>query len=318
MKKLKMIDLCAGTGAFSLAFELTGLVDVVFANDIDPSSKEIYDINLGHDLTLGDLLNIKAKDIPAHHILTFGFACQPFSISGKRLGWDDPRSNIFWKGLEIIRYHKPECIIIENVKNLVSHDDGDTFKTIIKALKKENYHIHYKILNTSTITSIPQHRERIYIVCTTSKGIHRRFNLDFPEVPTQSIRSLLEKNVDDKYYYNTNSKIHEMVQEAVIEKDSVYQFRRVYVRKNQSKECPTLTANMGSGGHNVPLVLDKKFPRKLTPRECFNFQGFDENYSLDVKLSDSKLYKLAGNAVSFPVVRLIADRIVPLLYEKYI
>jgi DNA (cytosine-5)-methyltransferase 1 len=105
-----------------------------------------------------------------------------------------------------------------------------------------------------------------------------------------------------------------MVMDAVINDNSVYQFRRVYVRENKNNDCPTLTANMGSGGHNVPIILDDKGARKLTPRECFNFQGFPSNYRLD-NLTDSKLYKLAGNAVSVPIVKLIADKIVPELYN---
>jgi DNA (cytosine-5)-methyltransferase 1 len=316
LKKLKMIDLCAGTGAFSYAFESTGLVDVVYANDLEPTSKMIYDKNFDHELTLGDLCNVKPKNIPSHNILTMGFSCQPFSIAGKQLGFDDPRTNIFWKLLEIIKYHQTDCVILENVKNLVSHDNGDTLKTIINCLKKEKYHIKYKVLNTSSITDIPQHRERIYIICVKNKKIFNKFDLDFSEVKKKKINSLILDDVDKKYSYcNKESKIHQMVINDVVKKNTIYQFRRVYVRENKSNECPTLTANMGTGGHNVPLILGKKYPRKLTPRECFNFQGFPDDYILPPKISDSKLYKLAGNAVSVPVVKLIADRLVPILFD---
>lgn len=315
-KKLKMIDLCAGTGAFTRAFESTGLVDVVFANDIEPTSKIIYDANFDHELTLGDLCNIKPKNIPKHNILTAGFNCQPFRAAGKQLGFDDPRTDVFWKLLEIVKYHKTDCLILENVKNLASHDNGDTLKTIISVLKKEKYHIKYKILNTSTITDIPQHRERIYIICVKNKTIFDDFDLDFPDCEKKKIKEMLLDDIDKKYYYNNKeNKIHKMVMEDVVKKNTIYQFRRVYVRENKSNECPTLTANMGTGGHNVPLVLGKKYPRKLTPRECFNFQGFPDDYILPDKMSDCKLYKLAGNAVSVPVVKLIADRIVPILFD---
>ena len=245
--------------------------------------------------------------------------CQPFSISGKQKGFDDPRSNVFWKILEIAKYHKPQCIILENVKNLVSHDNGDTFKIIKNSLKKENYHIIYKILNTSEITHIPQHRERIYIVCVKDKNIFDNFDLAFKNVKKKKISTMLTNDdVNDKYYYNDDeNKIHEIVMDSVTEKEKVYQFRRIYVRENKNNECPTLTAIMGTGGHNVPLILDDIGARKLTPRECFNFQGFPEEYILP-ELSDSKLYKLAGNAVSFPVVKLIADKIVPKLFDLII
>jgi DNA (cytosine-5)-methyltransferase 1 len=118
--------------------------------------------------------------------------------------------------------------------------------------------------------------------------------------------------IPEKYYYTSTSSTWPLVSEAVTKKETIYQYRRVYVRENKSDDCPTLTANMGSGGHNVPLVLDDKGIRKLTPRECFNFQGFPQSYKLPA-LADSNLYKLAGNAVSVPVVTLIADRLVPLL-----
>ena len=315
-KMLKMIDLCAGTGAFTYAFELTQKVKVVYANDIEQTSKIIYDNNFEHELSLGNICDINIETIPSHDILTAGFPCQPFSIAGKQNGFNDIRSNVFWKILEIIKYHKPKCIILENVKNLTSHDEGKTFEIIKENLEKEKYNIIYKVLNTSDITEVPQHRERIYIICVKDKKIFENFNLEFEKKKKKSIKSMLEdESINKKYYYNDKeNKIHKMVMESVIEDDCIYQFRRVYIRKNKKNECPTLTANMGSGGHNVPLVLDDKGPRKLTPRECFNFQGFPLTYKL-ANLSDSKLYKLAGNAVSVPVVKLIADKLIPELYK---
>jgi len=316
MNKLKMIDLCAGTGAFSHAFIKTGNVEVVFANDIDESSKIIYDTNFEHKLHLGNICDMNndniVKFIPNHDILTAGFPCQPFSIAGKQHGFADTRTNVFWKILEIIKHHKPLCVILENVKNLYSHDKGNTMKTIISSLEKEDYHILHKVLNTSQITGIPQNRERIYIVCVKDKKIFEKFNLDFPLIEKKSIQDMLENSeIDKKYYYNDEeNKIHNMAINSVINSDTVYQFRRIYVRENKNGLCPTLTANMGSGGHNVPLIKDTKGVRKLTPRECFNFQGFPKDYKLS-KLSNSKLYKLAGNAVSVPIVNLIASKIVP-------
>jgi DNA (cytosine-5)-methyltransferase 1 len=314
--KLTMIDLFAGTGAFTKAFENTGHVECVFANDMVKWSKEIYDANFNHKLTLGDLNDIKVDAIPKHDILTGGFPCQPFSIAGKQEGFHDERSNVFWKILAIIDYHKPSCVILENVKNLVSHDNGKTFETIKKNLLERDYHIQFKVLNTSEITGIPQNRERIYIVCIKSKAVFDQFTLDFPKIEKASVSSLLEPDVKDKYYYTDKSSTWDLVKTNVVKKNTVYQYRRVYVRENKSSECPTLTANMGSGGHNVPLVLDDKGIRKLTPRECFYFQGFPSSYQLPNNLSDANLYKLAGNAVSVPVVELIAKRLIPLLTNE--
>ena len=312
--QLKMIDLFAGTGAFTNAFEKTGKVQCVFSNDMVEWSKKIYDENFNHKLTLGNLNDIKVELIPNHDILTGGFPCQPFSIAGKQEGFQDERSNVFWKILSIIDKHNPSCVILENVKNLVSHDEGKTFEIIKTNLMDRGYHIRFKVLDTSEITGIPQHRERIYIVCIKSKEVFDKFTLDFPKITKASISSLLEPVVDDKYYYTDKSSTWDLVKSSVIKKDTVYQYRRVYVRENKSNECPTLTANMGGGGHNVPLILDDKGIRKLTPRECFNFQGFPASYKLP-NISDTNLYKLAGNAVSVPVVELIAKRLIPLLVE---
>lgn len=313
-QKLSMIDLFAGTGAFTLAFQLTNNVNVLFGNDMVEHSKKIYDDNFDHKLTLKNLNEVKVEDIPSHHILTGGFPCQPFSIAGLQEGFKDERSNVFWKILSIIDYHQPKCVILENVKNLVSHDENKTFTTIKDNLQQRGYYVSYKVLNTAEITGIPQHRERIYIVCVKSKKVFDKFSLDFPKIEKKPISDFLENSVSDKYYYTDKSTTWTLVKNAVVKKNTFYQYRRVYVRENKSSECPTLTANMGGGGHNVPIILDDKGIRKLTPRECFNLQGFPSSYKLQ-NLSDSSLYKLAGNAVSVPVVKLIANRIIPLLQE---
>jgi DNA (cytosine-5)-methyltransferase 1 len=314
VQKLKMIDLFAGTGAFTLAFQGTNSVNVVFANDMVDHSKVIYDENFDHKLTLKNLNDVNVEEIPAHDILTGGFPCQPFSIAGLQEGFKDERSNVFWKILSILDVHKPRCVILENVKNLVSHDEHRTFETIRQNLEARGYHIRYKVLNTAEITGIPQHRERIYIVCIKSKAVFDKFTLDFPTIEKKPISQFLETTVPSKYYYTDKSSTWELVRTNVVKKDTVYQYRRVYVRENKSSECPTLTANMGGGGHNVPLILDGTGVRKLTPRECFNLQGFPASYKLPA-LCDSSLYKLAGNAVSVPVVKLIAERLMPLLLE---
>lgn len=307
----KVIDLCAGTGAFSQVFKESDSFEVVFANDKVPESKAIYELNHGKHFICEDMHNIEVDTIPEHDVLCAGFPCQAFSIAGKRRGFDDERSNVFWKIIEILEAHMPEYIILENVKNLKTHDKGNTFKVISSNLESLGYHLQYKILNTCKITDVPQNRERIYIVGFLTPSDRDKFSLNFDSVPNKPIIDFLVDDVEEKYYYSDRYVSFQTIQEAItthVRDGVVYQFRRHYVRENKSGVCPTLTANMGSGGHNVPLILDDAGIRKLTPRECFNLQGFPRNYNLP-NLSDSKLYKLAGNSITLSVLRRIVSRL---------
>jgi DNA (cytosine-5)-methyltransferase 1 len=309
---LRVAELFTGTGAFSLAFKnvSTDKFKVVYANDFEPSSKTIFDANNDIVLDCKDLNEVKKEDIPEMDILTAGFPCQPFSVAGKRNGFNDPRSNVFWKIIEILNHHKPRLAILENVKNLQSHDKGNTFETISNALRAEGYYVKYKVLNTCNYTNIPQNRERIYILCFREETDYTQF--EFPEplsTPRASIVSLLTADVPNKYYYSVESAIWEKLAKSVVDSvdtNTIYQYRRYYVRQNKSGCCPTLTANMGTGGHNVPIIKDNAGIRKLTPYECFKLQGFPDNYIIP-NLSDAKLYKLAGNAVSVPVIKRIIE-----------
>jgi DNA (cytosine-5)-methyltransferase 1 len=310
-----LVDLFCGTGAFSYAFHQTEKVKTIFANDMLDSSEKIFNLNNNIKLTKQNLIDIEDSNIPKSDIITAGFPCQPFSIAGMQKGFDDERSNVFWKILSIVKNNNPKIVILENVKNLQSHDDGNTFKIIIDNLEKLNYYIKYSILNTSKITGIPQNRERIYIVCFKDKIMYDNFDFNFPEIDLKPITEFLENNIPEKYYYNDSTIIYNELETNVIKHittNTIYQYRRYYVRENKNNVCPTLTANMGSGGHNVPIILDDKGIRKLTPRECFNLQGFPSNYKLP-SISTSKLYSLAGNAVSIPVVSLISNKISKLI-----
>lgn len=310
---MKYIDLFAGTGAFSHVLRAKG-VECVFANDCVESSKEIYTNNHPeHPFVLGNLNDIDVYTIPDHDLLCAGFPCQPFSIAGKKEGFNDPRSNVFWKILEIVQHHGPAVLLLENVKNLRTHDGGKTFDVIYTSLSDLGYYIKYCILDTSKITHIPQHRERIYIMAFREKDMYNQFKFEFDVVENEPISSFLDDSVPSKYYYTSKLQVFPVIHSSVVKPihtmNTVYQYRRRYVRENKSNRCPTLTANMGAGGHNVPIILDTKGIRKLTPRECFNLQGFPADYILP-NISDSSLYKLAGNAVSVPVVKLIVDNLI--------
>jgi len=306
-----LVDLFCGTGAFSYAFHRTNKVETIFANDISDSSEEIFNMNNVIQLTKRNVMDMNDTDIPNSDILTAGFPCQPFSIAGMQKGFEDERSHVFWKIVSILKKNKPNIVILENVKNLQSHDNGNTFQIIIENLKTLNYYIKYNILNTSKITGIPQNRERIYIVCFKDKTMSDHFNFDFPEIELKCVSEFLEKDVPERFYYDHSTRIYDELKTNVIKHistNTVYQYRRYYVRENKNRVCPTLTANMGGGGHNVPIILDDKGIRKLTPKECFNLQGFPKDYKLP-SISMTQLYRLAGNAVSVPVVSLIAERI---------
>ena len=317
MLKFKLAELFTGTGAFSLAFEHTKKVETIYANDFCKNSEIIFNENFSIKLDCKNLNDINENTIPKMDILTGGFPCQPFSIAGEQKGFDDERSNVFWKILKIIKKHKPKVVILENVKNLQSHNNGNTFETITKEIDKLKYFYKFKILNTSVYTSIPQNRERIYIVCFINKEDCDKF--EFPEEVNDKdkieLNKMMESTIADKYYYKPDMKIWNALELDVktpISKNVIYQYRRYYVRENKNNVCPTLTANMGTGGHNVPIIKDTKGIRKLIPRECFNLQGFPKTYKLP-KLSDAALYKLAGNAVSLPIVEKLAQKIVNIL-----
>jgi len=167
----------------------------------------------------------------------------------------------------------------------------------------------------------PQNRERIYIVCFLDEKYYNNF--EFPKKISndkkKEIIDMIENDIDESYYYTNKLKIWDEIKKSITKKvdtNTIYQYRRYYTRENKNNLCPTLTANMGSGGHNVPLIKDDNGIRKLTPRECFNFQGFPKNYKLPNDISNSGLYKLAGNAVSYPVIKKIAEKIVSILDEN--
>ncbi len=315
--KLKFIDLFAGVGGFHFAFN--GKADCVFASEWDKNARITYEANWGEELKKhgakfeGDITKVNYSGIPDFDILCGGFPCQPFSIAGKQLGFSHAtQGTLFFNILELIKTKKPKVVFLENVKNLASHDKGNTFKVIIGSLEEIGYKVHHKVLNGTTHGNTPQNRERIFIVAFRDEENFNKFS--FPDsIPlSKSISNCLEVGQVEQKYYQTNKKSPSVLKmiEGVVKKSTIYQYRRYYMRENKGNVCPTLTANMGTGGHNVPLILDDYGVRKLTPRECFNFQGFPNSFILPKELASSSLYKQAGNSVVVPVVTRIADEII--------
>ncbi|TYB31891.1 MAG: DNA (cytosine-5-)-methyltransferase [Candidatus Mcinerneyibacterium aminivorans] len=312
-------SLFAGVGGICLGFKKAGY-NVVWANEFDKFAQKTYKANFPDvELNPKDIRKLSKKEIPQFEILTAGFPCQAFSIAGYQNGFDDERGNLFFEIKRIIEImnSKPKILILENVKNLESHDNGNTFKVIKEVLKYLGYSIKYKILNTLEYANIPQNRERIFIIGFLNEDIANKF--EFPEKIdlNKNIHDVIniEEKKPNKYYYKQNSKYFKMLKEKFDNKNTVYQIRRVYVRKNKSNVCPTLTANMGTGGHNVPIIKDKYGFRKLTPRETFLFQGFDKNFILPDEVSDTQLYKQAGNTVTVTIIKRIAKKIKKALKE---
>jgi len=316
--KFTFIDLFAGIGGIRLGFQRNGGA-CVFSSEFERPAQQTYKTNFGEH-PFGDITTVASTNIPQHDILLGGFPCQAFSVAGYREGFSDTkgRGNLFFKIHEIIEAKKPKGILLENVKNLQGHDGGNTFRVIVEYLHEVGYSVISNVLNSMDYGNVPQNRERIYIIgfkdeadwqerneatCTSE------FNWPEPIALNKSIRDLLDVEVDEQFYYEKFA-CYKQLREQMIRKDTVYQWRRVYVRENKNNVCPTLTANMGTGGHNVPLILDNNGRiRKLTPKECSRVQGFPEDFKLP-KIANSHLYKQFGNSVTVPVVDRLANEMI--------
>lgn len=311
--KFSVGGLFSGIGGIEEGFEKAGFA-ISWANEIDSYACKTYRQNhRDHHLIEEDVHKLNPRKLNPVDVLVGGFPCQAFSIAGYRKGFKDPRGNLFY---EIARFIdelkiKPKALMLENVKNLSGHDKGRTRKVIEKILKDFGYYVHWKVYNTFKYTKIPQNRERTIIVCFRNKKSYSYFsnNLIGNVSSIKPISAMLEKSkIDDKYYYFQDAYNYKELKKLIKRRDTLYQWRRVYVRENKNNLCPTLTANMGTGGHNVPLLLDDIGIRKLTPKECFNFQGF-KSFKFPKDVPNSQLYKQAGNSVTIPLIKKIAMNI---------
>ena len=308
------IDLFAGVGGIRLGFDSAGF-ETVFANDYEEKCKETYDSNFNEPgLTIEDIREISPRALPDFDVLLGGFPCQPFSVAGYKKGFKDRRGDLFFEIVRILKSKKPTCFLLENVRNMYTHNKGKTFERICDLLDEVGYSIQYKIMNTAEYGGVPQNRERIYIVgFTKESGLVDTFSFPNKLPLKRKVRDLLQKSseIGEQYRY-CDKPLAKRIHKNDLKSGIIYQWRRKYLRENKSGLCPTLTANTGMGGHNVPIVKDRIGIRKLTPRECARFQGFPESYTLP-DLADSHLYKQIGNSVSVPVVRRIANQMYKVL-----
>lgn len=301
------IDLFAGIGGFRLAFESLG-GKCVFASEWEPYAQTTYAANFNH-APEGDITRIPVTAIPEHDVLTAGFPCQPFSIAGvskhNALGnahgfAHATQGTLFFDVARIIAAKRPRAFLLENVKNLVTHDKRRTFQVIQLALDDLGYHIHWRIMDARGM--VPQHRERIYIV-----GFREETDFEFPTVPDQNprLRDILESEVDPKYTLT----------------NQLWRYLQDYADKHRSKGngfgfgladidgiARTLSARYYKDGSEILIPQPNRNPRRLTPRECARLMGFPESFRIPV--SDTRAYKQFGNSVVVPVARLIAHEII--------
>lgn len=325
-------SLFAGIGGFCRAFKNEGF-NVVWANELDKYASHTYRHNYPETRLIEksvDKLSVKADQLEPVDILTAGFPCQSFSLAGNKLGFKDPRGQLFFEIIRLIKEfgeRKPKILVLENVKNLIYHDDKNTIHTIEEEIKRAGYWFRVPldhkgnlvtqrsnavILNTKEHTHIPQNRERLYMVAFSQQ--HFKMNtFRFPNVVREmnDVRAYLDiqEKADEEYYFDENSKYGKMFADKIAEgnENSVYLLRRAYVRENKSAAAFTLTANMGEGGHNVPVIKDDWGIRKLTPVECARLQGFQDSFfSFPEDMPKAKQYKQVGNAVTVDLVQKLA------------
>lgn len=312
----KFIDLFCGIGGFRLAMQDIGGA-CVFSSEWDKHAKETYEINFG-EVPFGDITNIQENQIPDHDILCAGFPCQPFSLAGvsarnaisKAHGFAcETQGTLFFDIVRIVKEKMPKVLFLENVKNLVGHDSGNTFKVIRAAIEKLGYHFEYKIISANTL--VPQNRVRCYMVCTRSDFTHFKFpNFEGDPLP---LKSILEKNVDIKHT------LSDKMWEGHIRRTSRNIARGVGFTAHCAdinRPSNTIVSRYYKDGKECLIAQEKSNPRLLTTRECARLQGFPENYI--IHSSRSTAYKQFGNSVAVPIVTKIGKAIIQQLFSTEI
>ena len=309
------MDLFAGIGGIRLAYQNLG-GKCVFTSEWDNFAKKTYEANFG-EVPFGDITKISEKDIPDHDVLLAGFPCQPFSIAGvskknalgRKHGFlDETQGTLFFDVARIIRHKKPSAFMLENVKNLVSHDKGNTFKVIKNALTELGYSIHFKVLDSKHF--VPQHRERIIIVGFRSEKFKKKETFQFPKLPDPSakIKDILEEKVESKYTLT----------------DKLWNYLQNYAAKHKAKGngfgfgmtdlngiSRTISARYYKDGSEILIPQKGINPRRLTPRECARLQGFPDKFIIPV--SDNQAYRQFGNSVTVPLIQAVAKQLVKTL-----
>lgn len=312
---LRVVELFAGVGGFRLGFDLAGGFETVYSNDFDKACKVTFDGYFGEGaMDLRDIQTVNEDEIPDCDVLTAGFPCQPFSKIGKLHGFADARGTLFFDVLRILKAKRPKAFVLENVKNLVNHDKGNTFERIRDGLENElGYHVHYKVLNSKDF-GVPQDRKRIYIV-----GFRDDVKFEFPKesgsIP--KISDVLEENVHD-YYFLSDKYLNGLEAHRQRHEDKGHGFG-YRVLSPEGISSALVVGNMGrernliqdtarpNGKNRIGAPLNARGIRKLTVRECARLQGFPDDYKFPEQVTIG--YKQLGNAVSVPVAKAVAEQL---------
>lgn len=324
---LKMIDLFAGIGGIRIAFESNG-VKCVMSSEIDKYACDTYFKNF-NEMPLGDITLIKPKDLPEFDIIAAGFPCQPFSLGGLRKGFEDTRGTLFFEVARLIKARKPKAFFLENVEGIVNHDGGKTISVIEDTLKGLGYNFQWKVMNASDY-GVPQNRKRWYCVGFRNNlkigfdgqdGKYKK-NYAFPQ-PKElfvKVKDIIDTNVSSEYAVTDTCKQNILAFFGDFKNTKRYDTTntllaneirpsRCNFRCDGISQC--LTAKMGTGGNNVPVVVEQM--RKLTEKECLRLMGFPEWYVIEKNSMHS--YKQIGNSVVVPVISELAKRMVEVLDE---
>jgi DNA (cytosine-5)-methyltransferase 1 len=312
MKNMKFIDLFAGIGGFRFALEELG-AKCVFSSDIDYYARETYKANFGEEPS-GDITKIEAKAIPSHDILCGGFPCQPFSISGKREGFNDSRGTLFHDIARIVKHHKPKIIFLENVANLKKHEDGQTISYMVEVLEELGYNVYWQLLDASRY-GVPQSRKRIYFVAFRKNLRVKEFFFPEPneklvvvedilDAPEKTEQYIVQRKDVTWYKPDTKEKQRSPYRLGIVGKGG--QGNRIYSTKGTGI---TLSAQSGGAGAKTGLYLVEGKIRKLSPNECRKLQGFPKTFKTSPHVSENQLLKQFGNSVAVPVLKSIAEKI---------
>jgi len=326
---IKVASLFAGIGGFCRAFEIAG-AKVVWVNEKDANAAETYSQNHSkvklYEKGIEEL-SVLHDELEPVDVLTAGFPCQPFSVAGKKRGFEDPRGQVFFEIVRLLKEfgpNRPKILLFENVPGLLNHEKGATYAKMVNAIQAAGYWFmppqSHAILNTRKVTGIPQNRDRLYMVALSwdffdSQCFSFPTDIDEPIKPLKQFLDLQEKAPDD-HYFDPEGRWGKLFAESMEngDPDNLYLLRRYYVRENKNGASFTLTANMGEGGHNIPVCKDDWGMRRLTTSECLRLQGFDpETFIFPDDVAKGQRYKQIGNAVTVSLVEKLATECIHLL-----